>query len=138
MTFSMIYKIPYYTLKYWFLNTFFVKKNFYNKLNFKSLLGTELIYVSSNLCMPVFIDKIKLKGITLKGRWYDVDDMMYEAEDSVIYCIDRKYHLMTDEEYRNRINKAIHSGIFYGGKISVPFLGGGKIDRKCAFNRNNE
>ena len=118
-----MFKIPYYTLKYWFLNTFFAKKKVYNDFNLKSLLGTELIYVSSNLCMPVHIDKIdRMKGITLKGVWYDKYDRKYETKDSVIYCIDRHVHTMQDEEFFRIINNAIHSGIFYGEGISTSYL----------------
>ena len=122
----------YYYLKRLYFLLFIAPKKVYTKDNLHELKGTELQYVSNDLCMKVFIAEIDLnKGLSLMGRWYDSYDRKYEDKDSVIFCVNKKEHNYTDADFLKQVNDAVHSGVFtFNHK---PSYFGGRVDDKCAF-----
>ncbi|MCK5613356.1 hypothetical protein KAR91_66415 [Candidatus Pacearchaeota archaeon] len=122
----------YFRIKRFFILTFTKSVKTYNEDNLNELKGTELQYVSNDLCMTVYIAEIDIKkGITLMGRWWDKHDRKYEDKDSVIFCINRERNDYEDDEFLKKINQAIQSGVWtYKHR---PSYWGGNVDNNCAF-----
>ena len=119
--------VKYYSRKY-----ILKPKKIYTLDNILDLMGIDLWYLSNTLCMKVHIAAIGEKGITLSGRWYDNYLEKYEDENSVIYCINRELNNVSLQEFLNKINEAIHTGVWYNKSNTKSYFGG-RIDHLCAF-----
>jgi hypothetical protein len=130
-------------MKYFFLSAFFLLKHYFIKLFFKqkkiytiedlpSLHGIELQYLSNTLCMKVYIAAVNKKGITLMGCWYSKYDEQYEDADSVIYCINNTTHPIDEKEFLNKINEAIHTGVWFNTDNTSSYSRG-RVDELYAF-----
>lgn len=122
----------FFLFKYFFIKSFVKQKKFYTIEELSSLRGVELQYLSNTVCMKVYIAAANKKGITLMGRWYSKYDGKYEDEDSVIYCINNTTHPTDEKEFLNKINEAIHTGVWFNTNNTRSYFGG-RVDKLCAF-----
>lgn len=130
-------------MRYFILSLYFLLKNFirlkfvkpnkmYNVSEFKLLRGTELQYLSNDICLKVYIAGLNEKSITLMGRWYDDDTKKYEDADTVIYCLPEA----PNELYLlEKVNLAMHTGVWLQDRRHRTQLSSGKIDHLCPFNK---
>jgi len=131
-------KIIFYLLKMFILGIFKKQKKKYTLDNLYELNGTKLQYVSTDLCMPVYIAQISKEGISLAGRWYDKYDKKYEDKDSLIFCINNKNHIaantFNEKIYLEKINYVVNTGVLFFNNATIKnsyFLS--TIDHLCAF-----
>jgi len=103
----------FFLLKHYFIKLFFKQKKIYTIEDLPSLHGIELQYLSNILCMKVYIATSNKKGIILMGCWYNEHDKQYEDVDSIIYCINNITHSTNEKEFLNKINEAIHTGVWF-------------------------
>lgn len=112
----------------------FKRKKTYTVEDLPSLRGVELQYLSNTLCMKVYIAAADKRGITLMGRWWDSYEGKYEKEDSVIYCINAVTEQVDIDAFLDKINDAIHTGVWYNQANTKSYFGG-RVDDKCAFSQ---
>lgn len=123
---------PFFLFKYFFIKLFIKQKKVYTVEELSSLRGVELYYLSNTLCMKVYIAAANKNSITLMGRWYSKYDKKYEDSDSVIYCINNTTHPTDEKEFSNKVNEAVHTGVWFNPNNTKVYFGG-KVDKICAF-----
>lgn len=122
----------FFLFKYYYFKIFIKQKKTYTLDNISSLRGVELQYLSNTLCMKVYISGANKNGITLMGRWYDNYNKKYEDTDSVIYCINNTTTINDEKTFLEKINEAIHTGVWFNKSNTRSYFGG-RVDELCAF-----
>ena len=57
---------------------------------------------------------------------------MYEDTDSVIYCINNTTTINDKKSFLEKINEAIHTGVWFNKSNTRSYFGG-RVDERCAF-----